>query len=143
LAIQHGIPFEEISQSFKHTRFEPAGFVDNPKIPTAESVVDYVIKYLESLYAEKDQKTLNFDGSPSKEVDLPNANGNGNGNGHSNGDDHEEVEITPKPRFKTMAVVKGISMGKYTECPSCGSSQLRQTGSCMACTDCGWSAGCG
>jgi ribonucleoside-diphosphate reductase alpha chain len=143
LAIQHGIPFEEISQSFKHTRFEPAGFVDNPKIPTAESVVDYVIKYLELLYTEKDQTTLNFDGkAAAKEIDeLPDHNhdrdsSEGNGNGlHA-------VEVATKPRFKT-AVMKSISMGKYTECPSCGSSQLRQTGSCMACTDCGWSAGCG
>jgi ribonucleoside-diphosphate reductase alpha chain len=148
LAIQYGIPFDEIFQSFKHTRFEPAGFVDNPRIPSAESVVDYVIKYLETLYADRNQQQLDLENQTAR-PELPlNENGHGGSNGHKSNGIHatstktEAVVIDASPRFKTV-VMASISMGKYTECPSCGSSQLRQTGSCMACTDCGWSAGCG
>jgi ribonucleoside-diphosphate reductase alpha chain len=141
LAIQYGMPFEEISQSFKHTRFEPAGFVDNAQIPSAESVVDYVIKYLECLYAEKNQTTFNLElaaaANPVRDGELvPVKNGNG-ASSHS-----VAVATEVKTRF-AVEPRTSISMGKYTECPSCGSSQLRQTGSCMACTECGWSAGCG
>ncbi len=150
LAIQHGIPFSEISQSFKHTRFEPAGFVDNPQIPTAESVVDYVIRYLEKIYEERNQAKLNFDEPSSPNLhEFPKEtssfqNGNSGKNGHEiSSQNHEDHALSlAKPRFNTP-VMASISIGKYTECPTCGSSQLRQTGSCMACTDCGWSAGCG
>ncbi len=147
LAIQHGMPFPEISRSFKHTRFEPAGFVDNPQIPTAESVVDYVIKYLERIYAEQNQTRLDFESaaSTSREA-IPHAAGNGiargNGNGHSHGGTGGVKTAVAVAVTKTEPRTS-ISMTKYSECPACGSSQLRQTGSCMACSDCGWSAGCG
>ncbi len=146
LAIQYGIPFDEIFQSFKHTRFEPAGFVDNPRIPSAESVVDYVIKYLETVYADRNQQQLDLERQkalPLDEGDQPPTVGHKTNGIHGASTQMETaVLIETTPRFKT-AVMASISMGKYTECPSCGSSQLRQTGSCMACTDCGWSAGCG
>jgi ribonucleoside-diphosphate reductase alpha chain len=167
LAIQYGIPLEELSQSFKFTRFEPSGFVDNPEIPTAESVVDYVIKYLE-LMCEKAEKTAlppeARGGEKSSEFASTDAaragaspdrgpeNGlysatpaydGGVGNGHS--DTAAETAVKPlisRSKFKTEFVTS-LSMGKYTECPTCSSRNLRQTGSCMACMDCGWSAGCG
>jgi len=168
LAIQYGIPFEELSQSFKFTRFEPSGFVDNPEIPTAESVVDYVIKYLE-LMCEKAEKaalpaeTRGDEKSPSivasddrlgesprdrtPESGLypatPAYENSGNGGaGHGAQGDTAIKSLTVRSKFKTEFVTS-LSMGKYTECPTCSSRNLRQTGSCMACMDCGWSAGCG
>ncbi|MBV9463293.1 MAG: adenosylcobalamin-dependent ribonucleoside-diphosphate reductase [Verrucomicrobiae bacterium] len=174
LSVQYGIPFEEISQSFKFTRFEPSGFVDNPEIPTAESVVDYVIKYLELMYerAEKDEGPAPLHGSAKSSGFAPNAsptsNGhldadaralpdevsdlppvlddapNGHGNGHGSGDSGATSvkPLATRSKFKTEFITS-LSMGKYTECPTCSSRNLRQTGSCMACMDCGWSAGCG
>ncbi len=136
LAIQHGIPLEEVSQSFKFTRFEPSGFVDNPKIPSAESVVDYVIKYVEMLYADHRQGRLNFGPGavPASgtdvdvSADLP---------------EGEKAPIQAPAPIVASTVTASLSSGKYGECPNCGSNQLRQTGSCVACVDCGWSAGCG
>jgi len=174
LAIQYGIPFEELSQSFKFTRFEPSGFVDNPEIPTAESVVDYVIKYLELMCEKADKPALPSEGgnegekssepfsklAPADErapkdrspdsglyADTPTFEGGGNGGGGANGGhgplaEHAVKPLTARSKFKTEFVTS-LSMGKYTECPTCSSRNLRQTGSCMACMDCGWSAGCG
>ncbi|MCA9288020.1 MAG: hypothetical protein KDA05_05515 [Phycisphaerales bacterium] len=47
LAIQHGLTLQDAVVRFKGMRFEPMGPTSNPDIPTAESIVDYVAKYLE------------------------------------------------------------------------------------------------
>lgn len=46
LCLQHGVPLEEITEHFKHTRYEPAGQTNNPAIPEASSLTDYIGKYL-------------------------------------------------------------------------------------------------
>ena len=132
LAIQHGIPLQEIAESFKFTRFEPSGFVDNPRLHSCESVVDYVVRYLELLEADKAQGRLDFN----RPAVATTSNGNGNGNGHA-----QEPDLAVPSRQVEVRI--GVTNGKFSECPTCGSGNLRQTGSCMACQDCGWSAGCG
>lgn len=47
LAMQHGLGIEEACARFKGMRFEPMGHTSNPDIPTAQSIVDYVARYLE------------------------------------------------------------------------------------------------
>lgn len=47
LAMQHGLSLDEAVVRFKGMRFEPMGATSNPAIPEAESIVDYVAKYLE------------------------------------------------------------------------------------------------
>ena len=47
LAIQHGLSITEATARFKGMRFEPMGATSNPEIPEAESIVDYVAKFLE------------------------------------------------------------------------------------------------
>ncbi|MCC7519499.1 MAG: adenosylcobalamin-dependent ribonucleoside-diphosphate reductase [Verrucomicrobiae bacterium] len=138
LAIQHGIPIKEIAESFKFTRFEPSGFVDNPRLRSCESVVDYVVRYLELVEADKDQGRLDFNRPAVGEVPKAEAPPNGSGHGHT-----PAYELSPAAPARQMEVSVGVSNGKYSECPACGSSALRQTGACMACQDCGWSAGCG
>jgi len=47
LAMQYGLSLEETCARFKHMRFEPMGMTDNPDIPHADSIIDYVARYLE------------------------------------------------------------------------------------------------
>ena len=47
LALQHGLPVEAAVDRFRGTRFEPSGPTTNPDIPYADSVLDYVARYLE------------------------------------------------------------------------------------------------
>jgi len=47
LALQHGLSVEDAVQRFKGMRFEPMGATANPQIPTAQSIVDYIARYLE------------------------------------------------------------------------------------------------
>lgn len=47
LALQFGLPLSEAVARFKGMRFEPMGATNNPAIPEAMSIVDYVAKFLE------------------------------------------------------------------------------------------------
>lgn len=47
LAIQHGLSLEDAVRRFKGMRFEPMGPTTSAEIPEAESIVDYVARYLE------------------------------------------------------------------------------------------------
>ena len=38
IALQYGVPLKALIDKFSHTRFEPAGFTNNPEIPMAKSV---------------------------------------------------------------------------------------------------------
>ncbi len=51
LAIQHGLSIEDAVHRFRGMRFEPMGLTNNPDIPEAASVVDYVARYLEWHFA--------------------------------------------------------------------------------------------
>ena len=47
LALQYGLPVEAAVDRFRGTRFEPSGPTSNPDIPHADSVLDYVARYLD------------------------------------------------------------------------------------------------
>ena len=51
LAIQYGLSVEDAVVRFKGMRFEPMGQTSNPEIPEAQSIVDYVARYLELHYS--------------------------------------------------------------------------------------------
>ena len=46
VALQYGVPIESLVHKFTHQRFEPAGMTDNPDIPFAKSLVDYIFRWL-------------------------------------------------------------------------------------------------
>lgn len=46
LALQHGVSVDMIAARLKGLRFEPAGLTDDPEIPEATSIADYVARRL-------------------------------------------------------------------------------------------------
>ena len=55
LALQYGLPLVDAVQKFEGMRFEPMGTTSNPEIPDADSLVDYIVKYLDRHWgSEKD-----------------------------------------------------------------------------------------
>ena len=40
------MPLEAIVTKLSHSRFEPSGFTENPKIRMASSIVDYLVRWL-------------------------------------------------------------------------------------------------
>ena len=52
IALQYGVPLKALVDKFSHTRFEPSGFTNNPEIPIAKSITDYVFRYIGNRFIE-------------------------------------------------------------------------------------------
>ncbi|MDX2147797.1 MAG: adenosylcobalamin-dependent ribonucleoside-diphosphate reductase [Planctomycetota bacterium] len=46
VALQYGVPVESLVSKFSFQRFEPAGMTENPEIPFAKSLVDYIFRWM-------------------------------------------------------------------------------------------------
>jgi len=47
IALQYGVPLDELAPKMRNTRFEPYGPTGNPQVPWATSVVDYIFHWLQ------------------------------------------------------------------------------------------------
>jgi ribonucleoside-diphosphate reductase alpha chain len=148
LALQHGVPLRLIVDKFSRTRFEPYGFTENPEIPRASSIMDYLFRYLGGKFTKREQDAdlahaeQTAVSAPEVErvaevvaqahkvevVDISGTNGHANGNGH-----------------KTIAAGNGnysfIARTDAPTCPECGSIMI-PNGSCHKCVNCGTTSGC-
>ena len=95
IALQYGVPLETLVQKFSYMRFEPEGITQNPEIPFAKSMPDYIMRWLASRFLDADtQEELGIltpevraqeDGRGGRDVDLrrdtatPANGGDGNG----------------------------------------------------------------
>lgn len=46
LGLQYGVPLKVLVNKFVHAHYEPSGPTQNPNIPNAKSVVDYIFRWL-------------------------------------------------------------------------------------------------
>lgn len=53
LCLQHGVPLEVVCKKLMHQRFEPSGVTENKNIPMADSIPDYIVKFIQCEYGEK------------------------------------------------------------------------------------------
>ena len=56
LTLQYGVPLRDLVQKFSHMRFEPMGRTENREIPVAQSIVDYIFRWLASQFLDEDDK---------------------------------------------------------------------------------------
>jgi ribonucleoside-diphosphate reductase alpha chain len=118
LALQHGVPLEVLCGKFTHMRFEPSGWSGHPKIGYANSIVDYVFRWLELKFLKSEQGTL-FE--PLSSALAPQAHvGDGD---------------------TAAALSELVELGDAPVCSLCGSLMLR-SGSCHRCMTCGSTTGC-
>jgi ribonucleoside-diphosphate reductase alpha chain len=118
IALQHGVPLENLINSFIHTKFEPAGMTLNPEIRFTDSIYDYLFKLLDLHY---------FDGA------------NSGINGHHDveaADASDSAPVSDRPSMKPPVM--------SLDAPSCGQcgAIMRRNGSCYLCDTCGHSSGC-
>ncbi len=52
IGLQFGIPLRTLVEKFSHVHFDPSGFTENLNIRTAESIVDYIFRWLGSEFSE-------------------------------------------------------------------------------------------
>ena len=67
IGLQYGVPLEVFVRKFSYMRFEPEGMTQNPEIPFAKSMPDYIMRWLASRFVE-DTDTLEDLGILTSEV---------------------------------------------------------------------------
>jgi ribonucleoside-diphosphate reductase alpha chain len=101
IALQYGVPLETLVQKFSYMRFDPEGITQNPEIPFAKSMPDYIMRWLASRFLDTDvQEELGIltpevrarkmaeDAAmsvTSSDTAGPSASNGGNGNGGATG----------------------------------------------------------
>lgn len=119
IGLQYGVPLRVLVNKLSHTRFEPYGFTNNPKIRIAKSIIDYISRWLGQRYIgskeiEKPEKSL----SDLSEIEKSNL---------------KTEESDEKAVFRTQA--------DAPPCHACGAIMVR-SGSCYKCLNCGETSGC-
>jgi ribonucleoside-diphosphate reductase alpha chain len=137
IALQYGVPLRILIDKFSHSRFEPSGWTQNPEIPIAKSITDYLFRWLSLKFLKEEAVSIEAtDGTidppklhaPSHAVSAgSNGNGNGNGNGHASATAHERSVF--------------VSQADAPACHECGSIMVR-SGSCYRCLNCAATSGC-
>ena len=56
--IQLGMRVEDLADRFQFERFEPSGFTGKKELPSATSLVDYIVRWIRIHYAEEKQKLM-------------------------------------------------------------------------------------
>jgi ribonucleoside-diphosphate reductase alpha chain len=135
IALQYGVPLEQLVNKFAYQRFEPSGFTKNPDIRTAFSITDYVFRWLGCEFIQGYRKATSPDHAqqdlPMKEIaEMEHAAVNRPVPELSN-----EVETARVERALGSAYMGII-------CSHCGSDKVIRAGACGVCTQCGTSQGC-
>ena len=124
LALQYGVPLRDLVNKFSHMRFEPSCRTENPEIPVANSIVDYIFRWLASQFLSEEEKEEFGVLSPAVKAKLmaQEYGGKANGNGHP--------------------VVGNTTQTDAPPCANCGWIMVR-AGACYRCENCGNTTGCG
>lgn len=134
MALQYGVPLKALARKFIYSRFEPAGFTENPDIRIATSIIDYIFRYL-ALAFLSDAELTEF-GMERHAIAEHSADGT-----------KEPVRVAVATAVKTENSSidpnhkrNGNSVPGETVCRKCGGMMVR-TGTCMTCLQCGDSSG--
>ena len=159
IALQYGVPVEDLCSKFSHMRFEPSGFTNNKQIPIAKSIMDYIFRYLSLKFLgtqKEEEQPINPTDAVAEEVSRSGA-----------AEDEEQLEMefdgsagevdplvgqTVEAFMSTMtredsdrqhaAANTFRNQEDSPACPNCGSITVR-SGSCYSCPNCGSTSGCG
>jgi ribonucleoside-diphosphate reductase alpha chain len=138
-------------------RFEPEGITQNPEIPFAKSMPDYIMRWLASRFldaeiqeelgiltadvrakkaAEDAVTSMSSDtaGPATPQATPSNSGANGTGTAQP-----PTAKLTDTPPVRPARLI-GLDLGPA--CNQCG-GMMQRTGSCYTCSSCGNNTGCG
>ena len=115
VSLQYGVPLKVLVDKFSHSRFEPSGFTNNPQIPIAKSIVDYIFRWLGYKFM-KGEEVAQGEAAPAADA------------GHV-----AAIEAHERQVFQTQA--------DAPPCPECGTIMVRNA-ACYKCLNCGTTNGC-
>jgi len=129
---------------FAHTRFEPSGWTQNPEIGYANSIMDYIFRWLDLRFLSGEQQNLFEDLRPRSHahpvVAVPAVT--------------PTIAASAQPSLYESGTPKGsrsghasdalseyVNLGDAPSCHLCGAIMTRN-GSCYRCQSCGSTSGC-
>jgi len=130
IALQYGVPLKVLVDKFSHARYEPSGFTNNPDIPIAKSITDYIFRWLGKKFLKEEVQ-----GEEVGNIKVG-----------------EDVAKDPK-KLLDDAAKKAASVIDNNEkyifqtqadappCHECGNIMVR-SGNCYKCLECGATSGC-
>jgi ribonucleoside-diphosphate reductase alpha chain len=157
IALQYGVPLETLVEKFAYMRFEPEGITQNPEIPFAKSMPDYIMRWLASRFCDADlQEELGIMTSAVRARKTAQDTATSIGSDTA-GPSAATVPAPaqpslpaaePTPAAASMtdtppvvpARLMGLDLGPA--CNQCG-GMMQRTGSCYTCSSCGNNTGCG
>jgi ribonucleoside-diphosphate reductase alpha chain len=162
ISLQYGVPLETLVQKFSYMRFEPEGITQNPEIPFAKSMPDYIMRWLASRFLDTDaqeelgiltkqvrarqaaqqaaQSVSSSDtAGPATPAPESAPQASAGGNGGNGGSSAPAASFTDTPPV-VPARLQGLDLGPA--CGQCG-GMMQRTGSCYTCSSCGNNTGCG
>jgi ribonucleoside-diphosphate reductase alpha chain len=139
IALQHGVPLRLLVNKFAHTRFEPSGWTANPEIGYANSIMDYIFRWLDLRFLSGEQQSLFDDLRPRTDAhpSLPSIRASA----------HPALPAAAAPTARgksghaSDALSEYVDLGDAPSCHLCGAIMTRN-GSCYRCQSCGSTSGC-
>jgi ribonucleoside-diphosphate reductase alpha chain len=140
MALQYGVPLEQLVNKFAYQRFEPSGYTRNPNIRTAFSITDYVFRWLGCEFI-KGYREATSPESHQAELPMPEI------------EQMEKQAVNrPVPELSVTADAPATKPDRVKTalgtaymgiiCSNCGSDKVIRAGACGVCTQCGTSQGC-
>jgi ribonucleoside-diphosphate reductase alpha chain len=128
LALQYGVPLHDLVNKFSHMRFEPSGRTENNEIPVAQSIVDYIFRWMASQFLSEEEKEEFGVLSPSVKAKMM---------AQEYGSDGKPVNGIP--------LTNGRNNTTQTDAPPCMNCGwiMTRAGTCYKCDNCGNTTGCG
>ncbi|MGQ9752993.1 MAG: vitamin B12-dependent ribonucleotide reductase [Thermoanaerobaculaceae bacterium] len=127
LTLQYGVPLEFLVNKFSHVRFEPSGWTNNPQIPYAKSILDYIFRWLASKFLSPEQQAA---------VGVQPL---------GKGEVKPTLPTVQQPSLPGLGAESGtqlfVNQADAPPCPSCGMVMVRN-GACYKCLNCGTVHGC-
>ena len=136
--LQNGVSLRVLVDKFIHTRFEPSGYTGNPEIPRADSITDYIFRWLELRFLNKEGHHPDEE-EPDAESASASAAYSGNGGTRANG---AAPSPSPARRATRQEVLEPAAVfADAPPCFTCGALMVR-SGTCFKCLNCGATSGC-
>ncbi|MBM4170102.1 MAG: vitamin B12-dependent ribonucleotide reductase [Ignavibacteria bacterium] len=133
IALQYGVPLKVLVDKFSHARYEPSGFTNNPEIPIAKSISDYIFRWLAKKFMPQEHISEEGEGTnvetkaASTTASTPATTSRRSTGGGT------AIEKNEKAVFQMQS--------DAPPCHECGSIMIR-SGSCYKCMQCGATSGC-
>jgi len=129
IGLQYGVPLKALVDKLMNTRFEPSGFTPNPDIRYANSVLDYIARWLGGKFISADY--LKIQAGPLEEA-------------ASAGTAAAPPATTASPSTRVAEAAGAPRPRSTDDAPSCSVCGMLMTpnGSCYKCSNCGSTSGC-